>query len=717
MEDIEKIPYNSTLHEEVIEFIKRFYYSLQIFSLYPVTHPKIKNSIDILTHSYNLLLKNRERISFSTIKSDLLINTQPLEKSSQQVKDFAHFLYKNRISSITFTGTLDWLNLKKFMLIIANTKPKDGASELMDKIAHAGIPHIEIRPIDYKTLLSQRIQSSGFLKEEGVGTSHLVEYLLGQAEDLSQRDWRLAFKTAMEPVTLQSLLKTVAEDASVPLEDISAMIERLGILIEHYHEDEVPVFIKNLAEVLSSLNPELRIRILGHALERAKKSRNFVDQSVEAFSVDMLKEIIQSILHSGVSHSSDLLAILKRLSEHPQANEELASEIINTVSHKSIDPEMLQTFNAIFVKDSGQSEQQLHNHSYIQSLQTTAGASDTLRQEMAAYLKALEKDNLVRQLYKIQMDILRLDKSQNNVTAMKKGLEEHIAYMMKEGNPEKLLNFLLEDVAYDNFSLKYFLTELKGYEFLEELLYSFNNLSESLRWLLTAFLIQLEDQAVRLVVEVLAKDQNMVNRKRLVELLVSIGTFDVPYLIAQLQDDRWYLVRNIVLALGEIHDERAVHALIHILQHPKKTVVKEAILALGKIATPEVAGALAAFLQNAPVIHINNIVRVLLAQRDESLTVSVLNTLVMRKDLDQSLYEKILPKVFKAIVENQFNAAIPVTIEIYKNRKRLFSNSGWGEILIFQVLKAMNTTESLDVLKKLQDGSISGAFKRINPFL
>src|SRR3990172_360174 len=178
MKEIEKIPQQSELYEEVLPFLKNFYYALQSFGLYPNTHPKITQSIDLLTKSYNQLLKGKDKIVLSTIKTDLLVNGKSMEKGLQQVKDFAYFLYENRISSVTFTGQMDRTSLRKLMLIIANN-PKDSGSQLIEKIAEAGIPNMQVKPIRYKALLSQQIQSSGFLKGEGgaAETSHLVEYL------------------------------------------------------------------------------------------------------------------------------------------------------------------------------------------------------------------------------------------------------------------------------------------------------------------------------------------------------------------------------------------------------------------------------------------------------------------------------------------------------------------------------------------------------------
>ena len=85
------------------------------------------------------------------------------------------------------------------------------------------------------------------------------------------------------------------------------------------------------------------------------------------------------------------------------------------------------------------------------------------------------------------------------------------------------------------------------------------------------------------VIQRLCLAKEVFERKALAAALVAIGTPAVGPLLAMLDDDRWYVVRNMVAILGEIRSEDAVLALKKPLCHHDARVRKEAIRALMKI--------------------------------------------------------------------------------------------------------------------------------------
>jgi HEAT repeat protein len=75
-------------------------------------------------------------------------------------------------------------------------------------------------------------------------------------------------------------------------------------------------------------------------------------------------------------------------------------------------------------------------------------------------------------------------------------------------------------------------------------------------------------------------------RKVLAQALMRAGTAAVPALTAMLQDERWYVVRNMVTILGEIADSNSLPELEQLLWHPEPRVRKELIRTLTKLGGP-----------------------------------------------------------------------------------------------------------------------------------
>lgn len=107
--------------------------------------------------------------------------------------------------------------------------------------------------------------------------------------------------------------------------------------------------------------------------------------------------------------------------------------------------------------------------------------------------------------------------------------------------------------------------------------------TEKARNALVRVLAFLEEKSTRRIMDILARERVGANRKLLASTLVLAGTTAVPVLQEYLFDDRWYVVRNAVVILGEIrHQETLVH-LTPLLQHKDIRVRRETIRAMTKI--------------------------------------------------------------------------------------------------------------------------------------
>lgn len=95
------------------------------------------------------------------------------------------------------------------------------------------------------------------------------------------------------------------------------------------------------------------------------------------------------------------------------------------------------------------------------------------------------------------------------------------------------------------------------------------------------------EEAVLLLLELLADEERMPIRRRIVSLLTVLARNQIPLLAGHLTDPRWYVARNVVTALAEIGDPALVPYMKAALRHQDLRVRKEALAALGSLRTPE----------------------------------------------------------------------------------------------------------------------------------
>ncbi len=82
----------------------------------------------------------------------------------------------------------------------------------------------------------------------------------------------------------------------------------------------------------------------------------------------------------------------------------------------------------------------------------------------------------------------------------------------------------------------------------------------------------------------LIENEDKVERRKLIQLSARMGKSILDYLYRLLDDKRWYILRNILLIIGEIEDPESLPYIEIFLQYPDIRVKREAIRAYAKIS-------------------------------------------------------------------------------------------------------------------------------------
>lgn len=124
------------------------------------------------------------------------------------------------------------------------------------------------------------------------------------------------------------------------------------------------------------------------------------------------------------------------------------------------------------------------------------------------------------------------------------------------------------------------MVEAGGVDFLvEKLCLKDTAHSEGILGILTT----LGETAVDALLLRLAVEESMSARRRLLAAIVRHGDLALPQILRGLQDDRWFVVRNMATLMGELGGEGALESLTHQLRHPDRRVRREVARAVAKI--------------------------------------------------------------------------------------------------------------------------------------
>lgn len=113
-----------------------------------------------------------------------------------------------------------------------------------------------------------------------------------------------------------------------------------------------------------------------------------------------------------------------------------------------------------------------------------------------------------------------------------------------------------------------------------------------------AYVSALSAQAVDVILELLATEENKEKRLFLLELVKDIGRDHIALLGEHLSDERWYFVRNIVSILGECKTDQALAMLRKAADHANLRIREEVIRSLLTIGGKKAAAVMAKFLRD-----------------------------------------------------------------------------------------------------------------------
>jgi HEAT repeat protein len=107
-----------------------------------------------------------------------------------------------------------------------------------------------------------------------------------------------------------------------------------------------------------------------------------------------------------------------------------------------------------------------------------------------------------------------------------------------------------------------------------------------------AILVAVGERAVAPLLVALSEGEELFARKAIVDVIIRIGRPAVPAILDNLNDHRWYVVRNMIAILGSLRLPDLAPHIAGILEHPDLRVKREAIKALARLPHPTSTAAL-----------------------------------------------------------------------------------------------------------------------------
>ena len=186
-------------------------------------------------------------------------------------------------------------------------------------------------------------------------------------------------------------------------------------------------------------------------------------------------------------------------------------------------------------------------------------------------------------------------------------------------------------------------------------------------------------------------------RRIICDALSKVGRNSIEQMTPFLEDDRWYLVRNIVYILGRIGRKEAGPFIGKALQHQDMRVRREAIQALGLIGGPEAMKYMIRSLEDRD-IKIRGIAALNLGRMGEEASGPLMERMGSKEFFKKDVAE--IRSYFKAIGMIRSDHAIPLLYSLLERRK-WFGRAKADEIraCAIETLVRIGTQEAREVLQ------------------
>ena len=237
-------------------------------------------------------------------------------------------------------------------------------------------------------------------------------------------------------------------------------------------------------------------------------------------------------------------------------------------------------------------------------------------------------------------------------------------------------------------------------EFLKQLTQSLNASKDDNIDDIYTILTMLNKKSISPMTEMLSNLEQMKNRRVVCDALAVIARDNLEAVLKKLQDDNWYIVRNIVYVLGRIGDARVISHLKRIKDHREPKVRKEIIHTLSEIKSEEAKNMIVSYLNDSDnTVRVSALKRISFMELRKALP-DILRIISSEEFDSKENYEK--KELFEAIAILGSKDQLPYLKDLLMKKSWIFGRTKADELRLLSVhaLRKMNIPGAIDIVRE-----------------
>jgi hypothetical protein len=661
----EKLPIDARLLTDAVIELN---ISRRTIGLYPADHPFIREALERAYNFFQKLFELRVSITLGIARDTLVIDEYILERKNPVFREFAMSIHSKGIASVMFISGLSMDELFNFFELIASRETPVGQG-LVEFAEKKGISHIRLVAIDISKFAIVEDQ----MREGGSGSGVWEDYIYGLIEGkLAESDAEIVILN-IPPQDIANALNEYATKET-PQETYDRVITL------YLRKKEVRIrkdLMSRFLSLVENLGPNLKQQILKRAFSQPAGDQEEIEK--------ILSELIPD----------DLERVFKVFKEHA-----------------SLIPERLKNYMDKLKKTRAET-------SHFDLLEGKKGYVDDIEVEEGV-LKLFKEDNyrsFVSERYQKELEKMMKGVAEARVTPLSEDIEHNCRTEAIDRSASEVMLELLDVEYIGRIDYLTLLTKLSDFanDFLEtgrfqEIAEIYNTLySTALKGNFTdesssmveyffrseAFISKLVE-AIKLwgrhdragvlrlanllrlyvinpLIEALAEEQDSAIRRFLLTVLSSLGSDVIPEVMKRLNDERWYVVRNMIYLIRECGGPKQAHYVRPFAKHKDRKVCIEAVKTLLHFNTPDALPIIKFYLRSDDLEMRNLAIRLAGSYKVKEVLPFLTEILDKRDPFGTEAHYRI--SAVKALSEIGDPKALETLKRVYKSKPLLFRSA------------------------------------------
>ena len=675
--------------------------------LYPPEHPIAKESINRAFELLNKLFELRNSITLGIAKDTLVIDEYTLDSKNPVFSEFALSLHDKGIAAITFYSGLEAVELVSLHKLITMHEGPTGKA-LLDTEEIKSLRHIRLNLVDLSSFSFVKNSFKPGALEPNLWEDYVYGLLQGRLADKEADSVILS----IPPEQIAAIINShVSEGASDETYDsvISTYLRRKGRLrLSKDTFDRFLLFIYNLS-------PELKSQFLKRALSQPPSE----SAEIEKILAELKEEDIQTMLEVFKERSSII--------------PESLMNIINKLGNIKADGKFVSSLSG---KAGSLADDIEIDESIVRLLEDSSDAfvSNLYKKDLETMLKGFQADGspLAEALQQdCSEKVVDLTLSETMLELLESDFIDSPGYLNLLTKLSELSNAFLETGRFQELSFIYntiYSHSLSGRFKVEasSMVDHFFRSSQFILRLLDAIKLWgrndregavniargLKYHIINPMLDALSIESDPTVRKFLLYVISTFGSDIIPEALRRLNDERWYVVRNMIYLFRECGGKRYqkphLDHIRRLARDKNQKISMEAVKTMLEFGTQDAPSYLKHYLRSKDfdlrqqAIMLSGVYKI-------SDVVPYLIELLEKKDLfGAELYYKI--PVVKALAEIGDPKAIEPLKRLY-NSKTLLYRSTLDELKV-EIFRTIQNY-SPDVIKPLLDLGIKSKNEEI----